>query len=53
MGETEDGKTINALFDIPLAKSSSISRSLSFADMDRYKAVTEYRFDWRIDRVPS
>jgi len=26
---------------IPLARSSSISSSLSFADMDRYRAVTE------------
>lgn len=33
----------------PRAKSSSISRSFSFADMDRYKAV-EYLFDCRTDR---
>jgi hypothetical protein len=39
--------------DIPLARSSSISTSLSFADMDRYSAVTEYRFDWRTEREPS
>jgi hypothetical protein len=38
---------------IPLARSSSISSSLSFADMDRYSAVTEYRFDCRTERDPS
>jgi hypothetical protein len=38
---------------IPLARSSSISSSLSFADMDKYNAVTEYRFDWRTERDPS
>jgi hypothetical protein len=38
---------------IPLARSSSISSSLSLADMDRYSAVTEYRFDWRTEREPS
>ena len=39
---------------IPFAKSSSISSSFSFAcKPDRYRAVTEYRFDWRADRVPS
>jgi hypothetical protein len=38
---------------VPLAKSSSISNSLSLADMDRYSAVTEYRFDWRTEREPS
>jgi hypothetical protein len=38
---------------IPFAKSSSISKSLSFADIDRYKAVTEYRFDCRADLDPS
>ena len=38
---------------VPLAKSSSISKSLSFWDMDRYRAVTEYRFDWRMEREPS
>jgi hypothetical protein len=27
-----------------------MSVSFSFADMDRYKAVTEYRLDWRADR---
>jgi hypothetical protein len=26
---------------------------LSLADMDRYSAVTEYRFDWRTEREPS
>lgn len=36
----------------PLAKSSSISRSFSFADMDRYRAV-EYLFDCRTDGRPS
>lgn len=36
-----------------MARSSSISSSLSLADMDRYRAVTEYRFDWRTDREPS
>ena len=34
---------------LPLAKSSSISRSFSFADMDRYNAV-EYLFDCRAER---
>lgn len=38
---------------IPLARSSSISKSLSFADIDRYKAVTEYRLDCRADLEPS
>jgi hypothetical protein len=38
---------------VPLARSSSISSSLSFADMDRYRAVTEYLFDWRTERDPS
>jgi hypothetical protein len=38
---------------IPRARSSSISSSLSLADMDRYSAVTEYRFDWRTEREPS
>lgn len=38
---------------IPFARSSSISRSFSFADIDRYKAVTEYLFDCLIDRDPS
>jgi hypothetical protein len=42
-----------AVQSIPLARSSSISSSLSFADMDRYSAVTEYRFDWRTEREPS
>ena len=34
---------------IPLANSSSISRSRSCADMDRYRAVTLYRLDARTD----
>jgi hypothetical protein len=40
-------------YNTPLARSSSISSSLSLADIDRYSAVTEYRFDWRTDREPS
>lgn len=36
---------------LPLARSSEISRSLSFCDMDRYSAVTDMRFDWRTDRA--
>ena len=35
---------------LPFARSSEISRSFSFADMDRYSAVTETRFDCRMDR---
>lgn len=38
-------------FHIPLASSSEISKSLSFADMDRYSAVTDMRFDARTDLV--
>jgi hypothetical protein len=38
---------------MPFAKSSSISKSFSFADMDRYKVVIEYRFDCRTDLPPS
>lgn len=34
-----------------MARSSEISRSLSFCDMDRYSAVTDMRFDARADRV--
>lgn len=34
----------------PLAKSSSISKSFSFADMDKYRAV-EYLFDCLADRT--
>lgn len=37
----------------PLAKSSSISKSLWFAFMDKYTAVTEYRLEARIEREPS
>lgn len=37
----------------PLARSSSITRSDSFADMDMYSADMEYRLDWRADRDPS
>jgi len=33
----------------PRASSSSISRSLSWADIDRYRAVTLYRFDALVD----
>lgn len=33
------------------AKSSEISKSRSLADIDRYKAVTDIRLDWRSDRV--
>ena len=39
--------------DIPFARSSSISKSFSLADMDRYSAVTLYRFDCRNERAPS
>lgn len=35
----------------PVASSSEISRSFSLADMDRYRAVTDMRFDWRSDFV--
>lgn len=38
---------------LPLARSSSICISPSFADMDMYSADMEYRFDWRAERVPS
>ena len=34
---------------LPRARSSSISKSFSFADIDRYKAV-EYLLDWRAER---
>lgn len=37
--------------DLPLDSSSETSRSLSFADMERYRAVTDMRFDWRSERV--
>lgn len=37
--------------DIPLARSSEISKSRSLADMDRYRAVTDMRLDWRRERV--
>lgn len=40
---------ILAVLHSPLANSSSISRSFSFADIDRYRAV-EYRFDCLADR---
>lgn len=36
----------------PLARSSSISRSVSCADMDMYNADMEYRFDWRAELEP-
>jgi len=39
--------------DAPLASSSSISSSVSLADMDMYSADMEYRLDWRADREPS
>lgn len=35
------------------ARSSSISRSFWLAFIDRYSAVTEYRFEARIEREPS
>lgn len=38
---------------IPFAKSSSISKSFSFADIDKYKVVMEYRLDCRTDLPPS
>jgi len=38
---------------VPRARSSSISKSFSLADIERYNAVTEYRFDWRTERPPS
>ena len=44
-----NGAHCSLLGSLPLARSSSISRSFSFADMDRYKAV-EYLFDWRAAR---
>ena len=47
-------RTGDSTTDAPLAKSSSISRSLSLAaDMDRYSAVTDMRFDCRMERPPS
>lgn len=36
-----------------MARSSSISKSVSCADIDMYNADMEYRFDWRADREPS
>jgi hypothetical protein len=36
-----------------LARSSSISKSVSCADIDMYNADMEYRFDWRAEREPS
>ena len=38
---------------IPRARSSSISKSFWLAFMDRYNAVTEYRFEARMERLPS
>jgi len=37
---------------VPFARSSSISRSLWFAFIDKYKAVTDMRFDCLADRIP-
>ena len=34
-----------------MARSSEISKSRSLADIDRYKAVTDNRLDWRRERV--
>lgn len=36
---------------IPFDSSSDISKSLSLADMDRYRAVTDRRFDARAERA--
>ena len=38
---------------IPRARSSSISKSFWLAFIDRYNAVTEYRFEARMERLPS
>lgn len=38
---------------VPLARSSSITRSESLADMDMYSADMEYLLDWRVEREPS
>lgn len=38
---------------MPFARSSSMTRSDSFADIDMYKADMEYRLDWRAERDPS
>jgi hypothetical protein len=38
-------------FSSPLANSSEISKSLSFADIDRYSALIETRFDCLTDRA--
>lgn len=38
---------------VPLARSSSISRSFSFADIERYSVVIEYLFDCLTDFPPS
>ena len=38
---------------IPRARSSSISKSFWLAFIDKYSAVTEYRFDARMERLPS
>lgn len=43
----------NRCLNSPLARSSSISSSLSLADMDKYSAVTDMRLDCRIERLPS
>jgi hypothetical protein len=38
---------------LPFARSSSISKSFSLAEMDMYSVFMEYRFDWRTDLAPS
>lgn len=38
---------------LPFARSSSISKSFSFADIDKYNVVIEYRLDCRTERPPS
>lgn len=43
----------NVAEHLPFAKSSSISSSVSLADIDIYKADMEYLLDWRADREPS
>lgn len=51
IGEARSAAVAGALS--PLARSSSICISPSFAVMDMYSADMEYRFDWRAEREPS
>lgn len=49
----QETATNRALANSPLASSSSISSSVSFADIDIYSADIEYLLLCRADRVPS